>query len=92
MIDYRVIGFLLSRKTMEMLGVLYKEDGKVYASKLAKLTDTTYSHVVRSLKKLQKLNLIKTVPIGRINMIKLTEKGKKIAEICHRLLTEIKNL
>lgn len=51
-----------------------------YGSILAKEIDCTYSHAVKILQNLEKLNLVVFEKKGRIKLIKLTEKGEEIAE------------
>ena len=51
-----------------------------YGSILAKEVDCTYSHAVKILQALQELGLVSFEKQGRIKLIKLTKKGKEIAE------------
>ncbi len=62
--------------------------GDHYASNLAKNVDCTYSHVVKVLKVFEDNGLVKFEKKGRLKILKLTDKGSKVAE----LLTEVKNL
>jgi len=58
-----------------------------YGSILAKEVDCTYSHAVKILQEMEKAKLVDFVKQGRIKMIKLTEKGNKIAEYIERIRT-----
>jgi DNA-binding MarR family transcriptional regulator len=71
--------FFKKKPTLILL-TLYFDDTAKYGSKLAKKTDCTYSHTVKILKTLEKLKLIEFEKRGRKKMIKLTNKGKEVAE------------
>jgi predicted transcriptional regulator len=51
-----------------------------YGSILAKEVDCTYSHAVKILQTLEHLSLVEFDKRGRIKLIKLTEKGKQVAD------------
>jgi DNA-binding MarR family transcriptional regulator len=68
------------RKPALMLVALNKVSKARYGSILAKEVDCTYSHAVKILQSLQDLNLVVFEKQGRIKLIKLTKKGKEIAE------------
>jgi len=63
-----------------MLVALNKVSKIRYGSVLAKEVDCTYSHAVKILQALQELNLVVFEKQGRIKVIKLTKKGKDIAQ------------
>lgn len=60
----------------------------MYASSLAKSVDCTYSHVVNIIHYMEKHDLVEFQKKGRLKLLKLTEKGAKIAD--H--FSEAKNL
>jgi DNA-binding MarR family transcriptional regulator len=68
------------RKPALMLVALSKVSKVRYGSVLAKEVDCTYSHAVKILQSLQDLGLVVFEKQGRIKIIKLTKKGKEIAE------------
>lgn len=68
------------RKPALMLVALNKVSKIRYGSVLAKEVDCTYSHAVKILQQLQDLNLVVFEKQGRIKLIRLTKKGKEIAE------------
>ena len=68
------------RKPALMLLALKNSSKPKYGSILAKEIDCTYSHAVKILQTLEKMNLVKFDKQGRIKLIKLTKKGKKIAD------------
>jgi predicted transcriptional regulator len=51
-----------------------------YGSILAKEVDCTYSHAVKILQTLEDLRLVVFEKKGRIKIIKLTKKGKEVAD------------
>jgi len=67
------------RKPALMLVALKRLAKARYGSMLAKEIDCTYSHAVKILQNLEKLRLVVFEKKGRIKLIKLTDKGEKIA-------------
>ncbi len=68
------------RKPALMLLALKNSSKTKYGSILAKEIDCTYSHAVKILQTLEKLNLVSFEKKGRIKLIKLTKKGRQVAE------------
>ncbi len=68
------------RKPSMMLVSLKKNARMRYGSLLAKEVDCTYSHAVKILQTLQDLSLVEFEKKGRIKVIKLTKKGKGVAD------------
>jgi DNA-binding MarR family transcriptional regulator len=68
------------RKPALMLIALKKVSRIRYGSVLAKEVDCTYSHAVKILQTLEKLGLVNFERKGRIKLIKLTKKGKDVAD------------
>ena len=68
------------RKPALMLIALKKLARARYGSILAKEVDCTYSHAVKILQSLERLNLVNFEKKGRIKMIKLTKKGQEISD------------
>ncbi|MBU3912725.1 MAG: winged helix DNA-binding protein [Nanoarchaeota archaeon] len=68
------------RKPALMLIALKKLSRARYGSILAKEVDCTYSHAVKILQTLEKLDLVTFEKQGRIKLIKLTKKGQEIAD------------
>ena len=67
------------RKPALMLIALKRISRARYGSVLAKEVDCTYSHAVKILQTLEKLNLVTFEKKGRIKLIKLTKRGEEIA-------------
>jgi predicted transcriptional regulator len=68
------------RKPALMLVSLKKNTRMRYGSILAKEVDCTYSHAVKILQTLELLQLVEFDKKGRIKLIKLTDKGKRVAD------------
>jgi DNA-binding MarR family transcriptional regulator len=68
------------RKPALMLIALKNSTKAKYGSILAKEIDCTYSHAVKILQTLEEMKLVTFEKKGRIKLIKLTKKGKDIAE------------
>ena len=56
-----------------------------YSAKLARETKGTQCGVAKSIIKLQKLGLIESYKKGRINYLKLTDKGLRVQELLKEL-------
>ena len=67
------------RKPALMLVALKKLTRARYGSILAKEVDCTYSHAVKILQMLEKLELVVFEKKGRIKLIKLTKRGEEVA-------------
>lgn len=76
------------RKPALMLVFLKKNTRMRYGSVLAKEVDCTYSHAVKILQTLEILGLVVFEKKGRIKLIKLTKKGRDVADC----IEEIKKL
>ena len=60
-------------------------------TKIVKETNTTFSHVAKTIRKLEDMGLIKTKRLTREKEITLTEKGKKVKNILLRLKGVMEN-
>jgi DNA-binding MarR family transcriptional regulator len=61
-----------------------------YGSILAKEIDCTYSHAVKILQTLEELKLVDFEKRGRIKIIKLTKKGREVADAIEEIQKLIK--
>ena len=68
------------RKPALMMIALKKLTRVRYGSVLAKEVDCTYSHAVKILQTLEQLGLVTFEKKGRIKLIRLTKKGKDVAD------------
>ena len=57
-----------------------------YASKVAKVIDSTLSHTVRILSEMEDMGLVKSRPEGRIKRLDLTERGEIVATVLFNLM------
>ncbi|HTZ41753.1 MAG TPA: winged helix DNA-binding protein [Candidatus Omnitrophota bacterium] len=78
------------RKPALMLVYLKKNTRMRYGSILAKEVDCTYSHAVKILQTLEKLGLVLFEKKGRVKLIKLTKKGKEVADHIELIQTLVK--
>jgi len=76
------------KKPALMLVSLKKNTRMRYGSVLAKEVDCTYSHAVKILQTLEELKLVGFEKKGRVKIIRLTKKGKEVADA----IENIKNL
>ena len=78
------------RKPALMLVYLKKNTRMRYGSILAKEVDCTYSHAVKILQTLEKLGLVQFEKKGRVKLIKLTKRGKEVADNIELIQTLVK--
>lgn len=78
------------RKPALMLVSLKKNTRMRYGSLLAKEVDCTYSHAVKILQTLEELKLVVFEKRGRIKVIKLTKKGRDVADAIENIQSLIK--
>ena len=84
------IDIFFRRKPAMMLVSLMRNSRMRYGSVLAKEVDCTYSHAVKILQTLQELKLVEFEKKGRIKLIKLTKKGREVAEAIEEIQKKIK--
>ena len=77
-------------KPAMMLVHLNNEKNSTYASVLAKRVDCTYSHVVKTLQHMEKEGLVLFEKQGRLKLLKLTKKGKDVAEHIDAIRSNLK--
>ena len=78
------------RKPALMLVSLKKSTRMRYGSLLAKEVDCTYSHAVKILQTLEDLKLVVFEKKGRIKVIKLTKKGRDVADAIENIQSLVK--
>ncbi len=78
------------RKPAMMLVALRKNTRMRYGSILAKEVDCTYSHAVKILQTLEDLELVSFEKKGRVKIIKLTKKGRDVAEAIENIQKLVK--
>jgi len=72
--------FFREKPAAMLLEMWRSSKNETYASNLAKLTDCTYSHVVKILQQMQKAGLVEFKKEGRLKLLTLTNKGKKVSK------------
>jgi len=83
---------LFLRKKPVKLIVSLNAEKKKYVTVVAKEIDCTYSHVVKLLDLLKKLNIVNYEKEGRVKFVSLTDEGKEIAKIFESLLKRFSKL
>lgn len=76
----KIQDLFLNTKPVELLIQLSKPNARHYASALSKDVDVTYSHTVKCLQEMKKMDLVHFKKKGRKKIVKLTEDGKELAE------------
>lgn len=79
----------LNEKPVKILTQIKNSRDDNYASAIAKNADTTYSHTVRCLQKLESQGLVKFEKKGRKKNVFLTDKGEIVAEDFYDLLEDL---
>lgn len=77
-LDPEVEELFLKRKPSRLVVILH-ERGELNARQLSEKADTTYSHAVRVLNKMEDLEIIQSERKGRSKNYRLTDKGGKIS-------------
>jgi predicted transcriptional regulator len=78
-------------KQARILLSLRASEQELYISSLAKMTNTTYVHACKFLKECEAAGITVGERHGKIKVIKLTDKGKKIAEMIDSIYGLISN-
>ena len=71
---------LLKNKQSKILLALRDQTQSWYISSLAKTSGTTYVHACNFINACESLGIVQSEKHGKIKVVKLTEKGAKIAE------------
>lgn len=73
--------FLFNTKPVDLIISLRRQNTGNYASSLSRQIDSTYSHTVKMLHKMEdKFNLVKSEKKGRKKIFTLTPHGEKVSE------------
>ena len=84
-----IFNVFFREKPAMMLVSLSNSKSEMYASSLAKQIDCTYSHVVKILQQMEEADLISFEKQGRLKLLKLTKKGKDVAENINKIRTSL---
>jgi len=77
---------LLNQKPSKVLIALRKNIRDKYITVLVKEVGCMYTSALKILKKMEKANLVESVKQKRIRVIRLTDKGNKVAEHIEEIL------
>ena len=82
---------LLHEKPVRALVMLRSKvkNGNWYASLLAKKIDCTYPHMIKLLGEFQDTGLVSEQHKGRMNILRLTDKGETLAKALETALKQI---
>ena len=72
-------------KPCKIMTILRDSDTNWHLSKIAKASDTTYVYVTKLIGKLEENNIVAVESKGKKRIVKLTEKGKRIANSIEEL-------
>lgn len=73
-------------KPCKVMTTLRDAEAQWHLSKLAKASDTTYVYVTKLVSQMQKEGLATIEPKGKKRIVKLTEKGMKVANAIAELM------
>ena len=71
--------------------ILLKDSNTKYISELAKESGATYVHTTKLLRKLENEEIVSIEQNGKKRMVKLTEKGNKIASALNEALSVLES-
>ncbi len=80
---------LFKEKQTRILLAMLGNQQSWYISNLAKLTNTTYVHASRFLRKCEESGLVASEKHGKIKGVKLTEKGTEVANGISSIMKKI---
>ncbi len=78
--------FFLNRKPVKMMIALHLQATDNYVSAISRHVDATYSHTVKTLKRMKESGLVRFEKKGRKKEIFLTGKGEEVAESLRKTL------
>ncbi|MBD3210938.1 hypothetical protein GF318_06185 [Candidatus Micrarchaeota archaeon] len=78
-------------KPCKIMSVLKDTETAWHLSRLAKATDTTYVYVTNLVSKLEEENILTVESRGKKRVVKLTEKGTKIANAIDELRNSLES-
>lgn len=84
------IDFLLNRVPVKILFSLKDRRTDNYLLAISRDTDTTYSHTIKTMDRMEKKGIVKYDSKGRKKIAELTGKGEEIAEQCINLVNTLK--
>ncbi len=76
-------------KPCRIISILRDNESKWHLSKIAKTSDTTYVYVTKLVSKMQNEGLVIIEVKGKKRLVRLTEKGTRIANLVHELMNDL---
>ena len=84
--------FLREKPAKILLGMKTSKGDSVYATKLSKSADCTYSHTIKILNTFQSLGMVEFEKSGRIKRVQLTNDGWDIAHNLEAILKKFEQM
>jgi len=78
-------------KPCKIMTTLRDTETPWHLSKLAKNSDTTYVYVTKLVSRMQKEGLVTIESKGKKRLVKLTEKGMKVANVIAELMNQFQS-
>lgn len=80
----------VNRKPVQIIVVLNNRFSENYASQISEEINSTYSHTVRLLNRMEDQGLVTSSKEGRRKMIELTDEGREVARKSSELLKSLR--
>jgi len=90
-VDHAIMNLLLNEKPAKILTTLREPNKDNYGQAIAYKINSTYSHTLKLLKRLEKHGIVESDTDGRKKMYELTDDGKELAEAAEQLLAKTEN-
>lgn len=78
-------------KSVKILVKLLSSKDPSYAASVSHEVNSTYSHTVKTLQKMENFGLVKSHKEGRKREVELTGNGERVAKLFRELLSEIES-
>lgn len=86
--DHAVMDLLLNEKPAKILRTLREPSKDNYGQAIAYKINSTYSHTLKLLKRLEKHDVVTCDTDGRKKLYELTEDGQELADAAEQLLAK----
>ena len=90
-VDHAIMNLLLNEKPAKILTTLREPNKDNYGQAIAYKINSTYSHTLKLLKRLEKHDVVTSDTDGRKKLYELTKDGKELAESAEELLAKTEN-
>ena len=89
--NHAIMELLLNEKPAKILTTLREPNKDNYGQAIAYKINSTYSHTLKLLKRLEKHGIVESDTDGRKKLYELTEEGTELAEAAEQLLAKTEN-